>query len=200
MGFDALQCITHQRAQLIILKRAMGFHLSSLLGQGDPRGQHQAGVGRTARGPIFHNASFRESHRDQCAQQEDRFGSKTGLSPRREWGLPRLLRLLVRVDHLAGLEFRRCEHGLIAHAGEESNPQAWTGQAADNRNRCSSAPAMSRTFLDRSGSMASQPGGQRFTPRRDPEACRVRVIRHAADAAAKPQSGGEGVRTGWRAN
>jgi hypothetical protein len=30
MGFDGLQCITHQRAQLIILKRAMGFHLSSL--------------------------------------------------------------------------------------------------------------------------------------------------------------------------
>ena len=30
MGFNGLQCITHQRAQLIILKRAMGFHLSSL--------------------------------------------------------------------------------------------------------------------------------------------------------------------------
>src|ERR1700738_3456914 len=30
MGFDGLQCITRQRAQLIILKRAMGFHLSSL--------------------------------------------------------------------------------------------------------------------------------------------------------------------------
>src|SRR5262245_22543293 len=27
-----------------------------------------------------------------------------------------LLRLLVRVDHVAGLVFRRCEHGLIAHA------------------------------------------------------------------------------------
>src|SRR6516164_10717189 len=27
-----------------------------------------------------------------------------------------LLRLLVRVDHVAGPVFRRCEHGLIAHA------------------------------------------------------------------------------------
>src|SRR5215468_8258062 len=27
-----------------------------------------------------------------------------------------LPRLLVRVDHVAGLVFRRCEHGLIAHA------------------------------------------------------------------------------------
>jgi len=200
MGFDALQCITHQRAQLIILKRAMGFHLSSLLGQGDPRGQHQAGVGRTARGPIFHNASFRESHRDQCAQQEDRFGSKTGLSPRREWGLPRLLRLLVRVDHLAGLEFRRCEHGLIAHAGEESNPQAWTGQPPTAGIGVPVLLRCHKRFLTAVDRWRAKQEGTRFTPRRDPEARRVRVIRHAADAAAKPQSGGEGVRTGWRAN